>query len=259
MKKYFLPVLGALTAGLLLVLGLQGPKLSEVLTLGKSVLHSREINTCLPAKVIAQVPPPDRSPETPAVSKVTLGGPLSPDGQTEVACYLPVSERIQNIGSHADGAGMCVATSWEMSMRYQGLDPMRGFRDWCAKAPGGGYPAKLDQQIQQFCREKGIPVPDYVQYEGRDPAILKLALQTGRLASVTYSGQDGVRYRGPIAHMVCLAHFDDHWACVLDNNAIQEDGLLWMTPDDLVRRWTGRGGGWAVVFFAPPPPPAPTN
>lgn len=194
-----------------------------------------------------------------AAGKVSVGGPTSPDGKTEVACDLPVDQRIRNIGSHADGAGMCVASSWEMSMRYQGLDTMRGFRDWCAKSPGGGYPEKLDRQVRQFCQEKGVPVPDYVQYEGRDPAVLRTALKTGRLASVTYGGRDGVRYKGPIAHMVCLAHFDDQWACVLDNNAVGENELLWMSPDDFVQRWADQGGGWAVVFLAPPPPAAPHN
>ena len=38
------------------------------------------------------------------------------------------------------------------------------------------------------------------------------AMKTGRYVCVTYNGRDGVRYPGPIAHMVCLIHFDDRWA-----------------------------------------------
>lgn len=188
-----------------------------------------------------------------------LGGPVAPDGRTEVACDLPVDERLKNIGSKVDGAGMCVASSWEMAMRYQGLDRWRGFRDWCARFPGGGYPAKLDQQIERFCREKRLPVPEYIQYQGGDPALLRAALAGGRMACVTYGGRDGVRYRGPIAHMVCLIHLDEHWACLLDNNGIGDNELLWMTPAAFLERWHGNGAGWAVVFLAPPPPAPPRN
>lgn len=77
------------------------------------------------------------------------------------------------------------------------------------------------------------------------------------MVAVTYNGRDGVRYPGPIAHMVCLIHFDDRWACLLDNNGIGENELLWLAPADFLTRWTGSGSGWAVVFLAPPPPPAP--
>ena len=199
-----------------------------------------------------------RSLSAPA-GAVRVGGPVAPDGKTEVTCDLPVDQRLKNIGSRVDGAGMCVASSWEMALRYQGLDALRGFRDWCARSPGGGYPAKLDKQIRQFCQEKGLPVPDYVQYEGRDPVLLRAALAGGRMACVTYSGRDGVRYPGPIAHMVCLVHLDDRWACLLDNNGVGANQLLWMTPDDFVQRWRGGGAGWAVVFLAPPPPLPPRN
>src|SRR5205085_2505811 len=113
-------------------------------------------------------------------ASVRVGGPVAPDGKTEVTCDLPADQRIKNVGSRVDGAGMCVASSWEMAMRYQGLDALRGFRDWCARFPGGGYPAKLDKQIQQFCREKGLAAPGYVQYEGRDAALLREALAGGR-------------------------------------------------------------------------------
>jgi hypothetical protein len=206
--------------------------------------------------VLAQDAEPIARPARPR-GAVTVGGPVAPDGKTEVTCDLPVEQRIKNIGSRIDRAGMCVATSWEMNMRYQGLDRMRGFRDWCAGFPGGGYPTKLDQQIRRFCQEKSVPVPDYLQYEGRDPSILRDALRSGRMVAVTYNGRDGVRYPGPIAHMVCLIHLDDRWACLLDNNGIQENELLWMSPADFLARWTGTGSGWAVVFLAPPPPPVP--
>ncbi len=184
---------------------------------------------------------------------------MAPDGKTEVTCDLPVDQRIKNIGSRVDGAGMCVMSSMEMCARWANLEILRGLRDWCARHAGGGYPAKVDRQLREFCREKGVTVPPYLQYEGKDPAILQAGLKTGRMASVTYSGNDGVRYRGPIAHMTCLVHLDDRFACLLDNNEIGADGLLWMTPKDFMRRWTSGSGGWCVIFLAPPPPPVPHN
>jgi hypothetical protein len=46
---------------------------------------------------------------------------------------------------------------------------------------------------------------------------------------------------------------------VLDNNAVGENELLWMSLDDFRRRWLGHGGGWAFVWLAAPPPPPPRN
>ena len=57
-----------------------------------------------------------------------------------ITADLPESEHIKNIGSRLDGAGMCVFSSIEMAARYQGLEEMRGWRDWCAaKYRGGEY------------------------------------------------------------------------------------------------------------------------
>src|SRR5436305_12271836 len=123
-----------------------------------------------------------RSLSAPA-GAVRVGGPVAPDGKAEVTCDLPVDQRLKNIGSRVDRAGMCVASSWEMAMRYQGLEALRGFRDWCAGFPGGGYPATLDRQIRTFCEQQGLAVPEYFQYEGRDPSVLRDALRTGRMVA----------------------------------------------------------------------------
>ena len=222
------------------------------------------INPCplAPDDESARRPRPHRRREVAASGDaIRIGGPTAPDGKTEVACDLPVSERIKNIGSKADGAGMCVMSSIEMAARYANLEQFRGVRDWAARQPGGGYPEKIDRQIKQFCEQKHCTTPAYLQYEGKDPGILNDALRTGRIAGVTYSGSDGVRYRGPIAHMVCLVAYDPEsdWAAVLDNNAIGADELLWMKRADFNRRWLGQSGGWAFVWLAPPSPPVPKN
>lgn len=190
--------------------------------------------------------------------RIILGGPLAPDGKTEVTCDLPVEQRIKNIGSRADGAGMCVMSSCEMSARWANLEVLRGLRDWCARQPGGAYPAKVDRQFKEFCAAKGIALQPYLQYEGKDPALLREALRTGRMPCVTYNGHDP-HYAGSIAHMVNLIHLDEHWAVILDNNFTGQNELVWLTPDDFRRRWLGNGGGWAVILLAPPPPPVPHN
>ena len=202
-----------------------------------------------------------RPAEEAAGDRIVIGGPTAPDGRTEVACDLPVGERLQNVASRLDGAGMCVMSSIEMGARYANLEALRGIRDWAARQPGGGYPEKIDRQIKQFCAQKHMNTPLYLQYEGKDPSILRAALRGGRMAAVTYGGNDGVRYRGPIAHMVCLVAYDraSDWAALLDNNAIGAHDLMWMKLADFQRRWLGSSGGWAFVWLAPPPPPVPTN
>lgn len=195
--------------------------------------------------------------------KISLGGPVAPDGLTEVQIDYPTTQRMGNIGG-SDGAGMCVMTSIEMAARCAGLDQMRGLRDWCAKQPGGAGPAKVDRQLKEFCKAKGISVPLYVQYEGSDPSAIAMLLRTCRMPSVTYGGKDGVRYPGPIAHMVCAVTLTDRWACLLDNNGggrngVDENGLLWMTPNEFSERFRMGGGGWAFAWLTPPWPPIPSN
>ena len=64
-----------------------------------------------------------------------------------------------------------------MSARWANLDVLRGLRDWCARQPGGAYPAKVDRQLKEFCAARGIAVQPYPQYEGKDPTILREALR----------------------------------------------------------------------------------
>jgi hypothetical protein len=55
--------------------------------------------------------------------------------------------------------------------------------------------------------------------------------------------------------MVNLVHLDSGWACILDNNFIGPNDLVWMTPQEFADRWMGKGSGWAVVFLRQPPYP----
>jgi len=178
--------------------------------------------------------------------KLTVGGPTSPSGK-EVECDLPLSQRTKNVGGR-DGAGLCVFSSIGHAARWQNEKRLVDFQKQMTKEPGGGYPEKVDRMIAKY--GKGTP---YIQYEGRDSTILKLALKTGRMPSVTYDGHDP-HYSGSIAHMVNLIYLDDQEACILDNNFIDE--LVWMSTKEFSERWTG-DGGWAVILLAPPPPPPP--
>lgn len=187
------------------------------------------------------------------VGAVVIDGPTHA-GQ-DVQTDLPVSQRIHNRGG-SDGAGMCVMSSIEMAARYAGLEQMRGLRDWCARQPGGASPGKVDRQIPEYCKSQGIPVPPYVQYTGpADVAALRTVLAGNRVACVTYSGHDGVRYRGNIAHMVCCVGAKEQIA-ILDNNDIGDNELLWMPESDFVSRWGGNDV-WMFAWLAPGAVPAP--
>lgn len=178
-------------------------------------------------------------------------------------CDLPDGEQIRNIGSHVDGAGMCVMSSIEMAARWHGMEQMRGLRDWCANDRGGAYPAKVDKQILAFCKAKGIAAPPYLQYEGPDPGpVIEAACKSGRMPCITY-GQSP-RYNLPyIAHMTCAPKFSGKFGVCLDNNFPGENKYEWMDREELVRRvrWSPRGvgAGWVFVWLTSPPPPSPKN
>lgn len=186
--------------------------------------------------------------------QITIGGPLSPDGTTEVTCDLPVEVRHRNRGGR-NGAGLCVFASIDHSALYQNDPTVIGFFQKMFAEPGGGWPAKVDAMMKKYC-----PHAHYLQYEGNDPAILELAIKTGRMPAVTYNGHDPhYGMNQSIAHMVSLVHLDASYAVVLDNNFVGERDLVWLSPEDFYRRWRGSGSGWAVVLLSSPPPPVPQN
>jgi len=196
--------------------------------------------------------PREPTPKSPwEFQKLAVGGPVSPNGHAEVTCDLPVSERTKNAGGR-DGAGLCVFSSIGHAARWQNEKRLIDFQKQMQKEPGGGYPEKVDRMIAKY--GKGTP---YLQYEGRDPTILKLALKTGRMPSVTYNGHDPhYGEHVSIAHMVNLIYLDENQACILDNNFVGENELVWMSAKEFMNRWED---GWAVILLAPPPPPPPRN
>jgi len=180
------------------------------------------------------------------------GGRTSPDGTEEIQIDLPGSEHLKNTGGR-DGAGLCVFTSVEHSGRWQNVESVVGFQKKMTKEQGGGYPSKLEKMMSKYCDGA-----QFLQYEGNDPALIRLALATGRMPAVTYGYSP--RYgSGKIAHMVNIAHLSDKWAAILDNNFPGENRYEWMSPEEFRKRWISGGGGWAVFLLAPPPPPVPAN
>src|SRR5262245_53923587 len=75
------------------------------------------------------------------VAALAEGGPLAPDGKTEVTCDIPVELRQKNTGGW-DGAGLCVFTSIEHSARFQNERRLWDFQKNMRSERGGGYPEK---------------------------------------------------------------------------------------------------------------------
>ena len=189
-----------------------------------------------------------------------VDGNLAPDG-TEIQCDLPVE--LQRRNTTSQGQGCCVWTSIHHAAVWQNVSAYQEAPKWIQEhgIPGGAYPGAVEKYLPEMARQRGqAEVPAFLNYEGGDLDLLKLACQTGRMPAVTYSVSPSGRYNGKkIAHMVNLVHADDHYFAVLDNNYIGENQIEWMTPEEFRRSWTGLGGGWAVILLAPPPPPPPIN
>lgn len=168
----------------------------------------------------------------------------------ELQVDLPVDQHVKNFGAPLDDMGLCVFATMDMDARWHNERRLIGVINKIQK--GGGWPAKVDDVIKEYA-----PGLKYVQYEGKDPAILDKALSEGRPAGVTYGY--GERYRmQTIAHMVLLVHLDSKWAAILDNNF--PGTYEWMPREEFLKRWVHpNGDGWAYVFLSPGPPPPPHN
>lgn len=187
-----------------------------------------------------------------------LGTYTSPDGKYTVSVALPPAERKANIASR--GLGCCVFRSIDHAARWQNVPQLRGFPEWMKEngVPGGGYPSKVDQLIPLISKDRNLPAPKYVQYEGGDYEIIRRILESGRMACVTYNGHDPFYgLNATIAHMVNVVFANAEWVAVFDNNHVGD--LMWMSPPEFMKRFTSGGYGWAVCLLNGPPPPSPWN
>lgn len=156
---------------------------------------------------------------------------------------------MRNTGG-SDGSGLCVFTSMQHTFRYQNL-PYDDFRRWMERHPGGGWPEKVDQMIQRYCKDKNLPEPNYVHIVGTSNYrmavnILKEALRQGYLPCITW-GTDCTTYNNSrIAHMVNVVYLDDEWGAICDNNA--PNRILWVRRSQFDRN-ACLSGFWAMIFI----------
>ena len=222
-----------------------------------------------PKKPKHPCPGPGPCPRSAKAGSPAVGGDKSSwvngrewDGE-EITCDFPLTEYCTNIGSHVDGAGMCVSTSIEMCARYLGLEDFRGFRDWCAKEPGGAYPGKIEDQIRRYCEYKHCVCPPFINWTGADPEPVVRDLDRRRLPFAHTYGWSP-RYGHQISHMVFSVKFNGKYAVVVDNNEIggvsRAEGRIfeWMDLAEHIRRMKyGSDSGWVFAWIVPPLPPAP--
>ena len=192
--------------------------------------------------------------------EAVVGGRTSPDKRAAIAIDFPSKMHRENTSSN--GLGLCVFTSMHHAGKWQGVQAITDFPQWMIDKhiTGGGHPAKVAELITRRCAELHIPEPHYIQFEGKDLEVFKLAVATGRMPCVTYSFSPTGRYNHQrIAHMVNLVHCDADWVAVLDNNYIGDTQYEWMTPAEFQRTFTGGSTGWGIVFLDAGPPPIPEN
>lgn len=190
----------------------------------------------------------------------TVGGNRAPDGR-EIHCDLPAD--LQRKNSTSKNQGCCVWTSIHHAAHWQNVPAYQEAPKWIQEhqIAGGAYPGAVQKYLPQMAKDRGVKeAPVFLNYEGSDLELLRLACKTGRMPGVTYSFSPTGRYgASKIAHMVSLVHADEKWFAILDNNYIGESQIEWLTPEEFKKTWIGSGSGWTVILLNPPHPPVPKN
>lgn len=189
--------------------------------------------------------------------------PSKGPGGAEVQIDLPESLHQKNTGG-SDGRGLCVYASAKHSGEWANEPVFTGMFDYMRAQPGGSYPSKFNKTVKDYCALKSLPTPLYVQVEGADIELLRLACKTGRMPGVTFSnaGNPLQRYNGQrIPHMVSLVGAGvgsgpdgKGWWVILDNNYVGESNHGWLSEAEFRQTYAP---GWAVILLdaGPPPPP----
>ena len=149
---------------------------------------------------------------------------------------LPVALRQANWRG-SQGEGSCVHASMISLFRWQGRFAMAdrwrwtyGNGEWAE-----GLADKMDRENIRFAYTTGR----------NDVQFLDWACTTRRGCGVTVLGG---------RHMVCLVHFDEKWAGILDNNDPRQ--ITWVPRRTFLAEWFN-SNSWAVTPVFSPAPPLP--
>ena len=149
---------------------------------------------------------------------------------------LPVALRQGNWQGN-EGEGSCVHASMISLFRWQGRYAMADH--WRRAYGNGEWPqglaAKMDREGVRFAYTAGR----------NDVRFLEWACRTRRGCGVTVLGG---------RHMVCLVHFDEKWAGILDNN--DPSRIQWIPRRTFLAEWFN-SNSWAVAPVYAPAPPLP--
>lgn len=139
-------------------------------------------------------------------------------GSVRAVAPIPPKWHVQNKGSKADGAGLCVTSSMATAGAWQGIRDLRLGRGsdlfrYVDDRPGGSYPEKFSRDVAKVYPGEGLG-----QYVGKDTSVLARLSAKGYAVGCTMSRGDN--YPGPIHHMVTNVLFDPKRdvACYIDSN-----------------------------------------
>lgn len=160
---------------------------------------------------------------------------------------IPPKYHVRNEGG-SNGAGLCVISSLIQDGAYQSIGDLPTLKEsalWKAakKAKGGYYPGKLEALLKAV-----MPDAKWFSWEGKTPELVKQYNAAGYPVATTMN--TGAQYGyAPIHHMISVAHLDDQWACVVDNN--DPGKYHWMPAAEYARRFPDGGNGWGFVWLPP--------
>ncbi len=167
-----------------------------------------------------------------------------------VTANAPIDPRyhILNEGG-SDGAGLCVISSVLCNGGYQGVPGLERGKEstlWkTAKSrPGGYYPEKLERLLKEL-----MPGEEWFSWEGDGTELLARYSAQGYPIAATMNTGELYNWQ-PIHHMISLAHLDDSWACVIDNN--DPGKYHWMPAAEYARRFRDGPKGWGFVWLRSP-------
>lgn len=197
----------------------------------------------------------------------SIGGNRAPDG-SEIQIDLPGDLHRKNTTSR--GQGCCVWTSIHHSALWQNVAAYVDAPKWIQEKniAGGAHSGSVERYLPMMAKERGYTdPPQFINYEGNDLELLKLATRSGRLPAITYAISPTGRYGGKrIAHMTNLVaggvgHGPDGrgWWVVQDSNFPGDSQYEWMSEAEFKKAWTAMGGGWCVIVIQAGPPTPPSN